>query len=196
MMMKKKSRGSLFILSGPSGAGKGTLRKKIFAGLKGIDFSVSCTTRCPRKGEVDAVDYRFLGKDDFDRLTREGAFLESAEVHGEWYGTLTGDVEKVLDSGRDILLEIDVQGALQIKKKIPDSILLFVAPPDLQVLERRLRERGTESEEALRLRLRNARREIAQSHLYDHVIVNVSADQASEELKNIILGYRKKEEEK
>ncbi|GAB1399213.1 guanylate kinase [Aminivibrio sp.] len=195
-MMMKKSRGSLFILSGPSGAGKGTLRKKIFAGLKGIDFSVSCTTRCPRKGEVDAVDYRFLGKDDFDRLTREGAFLESAEVHGEWYGTLTGDVEKVLDSGRDILLEIDVQGALQIKKKIPDSILLFVAPPDLQVLERRLRERGTESEEALRLRLRNARREIAQSHLYDHVIVNVSADQASEELKNIILGYRKKEEEK
>lgn len=192
----KKSRGSLFILSGPSGAGKGTLRKKIFAGLKGIDFSVSCTTRCPRKGEVDAVDYRFLGKDDFDRLTREGAFLESAEVHGEWYGTLTGDVEKVLDSGRDILLEIDVQGALQIKKKIPDSILLFVAPPDLQVLERRLRERGTESEEALQLRLRNARREIAQSHLYDHVIVNVSADQASEELKNIILGYRKKEEEK
>ena len=196
MMMKKKSRGSLFILSGPSGAGKGTLRKKIFAGLKDIDFSVSCTTRCPRKGEVDAVDYRFLGKDDFDRLTREGAFLESAEVHGEWYGTLTGDVEKVLDSGRDILLEIDVQGALQIKKKIPDSILLFVAPPDLQVLERRLRERGTESEEALQLRLRNARREIAQSHLYDHVIVNVSADQASEELKNIILGYRKKEEEK
>ncbi|GAB1427751.1 guanylate kinase [Aminivibrio sp.] len=195
-MMMKKSRGSLFILSGPSGAGKGTLRKKIFAGLKGIDFSVSCTTRCPRKGEVDAVDYRFLGKDDFDRLTREGAFLESAEVHGEWYGTLTGDVEKVLDSGRDILLEIDVQGALQIKKKIPDSILLFVAPPDLQVLERRLRERGTESEEALRLRLRNARREIAQTHLYDHVIVNVSADQASEELKNIILGYRKKEEEK
>lgn len=195
-MMMKKSRGSLFILSGPSGAGKGTLRKKIFAGLKGIDFSVSCTTRCPRKGEVDAVDYRFLGKDDFDRLTREGAFLESAEVHGEWYGTLTGDVEKVLDSGRDILLEIDVQGALQIKKKIPDSILLFVAPPDLQVLERRLRERGTESEEALQLRLRNARREIAQSHLYDHVIVNVSADQASEELKNIILGYRKKEEEK
>ncbi len=142
------------------------------------------------------MDYRFLGKDDFDRLTREGAFLESAEVHGEWYGTLTGDVEKVLDSGRDILLEIDVQGALQIKKKIPDSILLFVAPPDLQVLERRLRERGTESEEALQLRLRNARREIAQSHLYDHVIVNVSADQASEELKNIILGYRKKEEEK
>ena len=195
-MMMKKSRGSLFILSGPSGAGKGTLRKKIFAGLKGIDFSVSCTTRCPRKGEVDAVDYRFLGKDDFDRLTREGAFLESAEVHGEWYGTLTGDVEKVLDSGRDILLEIDVQGALQIKKKIPDSILLFVAPPDLQVLERRLRERGTESEEALQLRLRNASREIAQSHLYDHVIVNVSADQASEELKNIILGYRKKEEEK
>ena len=194
--MKKRNRGSLFVLSGPSGAGKGTLRKKIFESLKDIEFSVSCTTRCPRKGEVDAVDYRFLEKNEFDRLSREGAFLESAEVHGEWYGTLTRDVESVMDSGRDILLEIDVQGALQIKKKIPESILLFVSPPSMEVLERRLRERGTESEDRLQLRLRNARREIAQSDLYDHVVVNDSAGQASEELKNIILGYRKNEEEK
>ena len=194
--MKKRSRGSLFVLSGPSGAGKGTLRKKIFESLRDIEFSVSCTTRSPRKGEVDTVDYKFLRQDEFDRLSREGAFLESAEVHGEWYGTLIRDAEKVLDSGRDILLEIDVQGALQIKKKIPESILLFVSPPSMEVLERRLRERGTENEDRLRLRLRNACREIAQSDLYDHVVINDSAAQASEELKNIILGYRKNEEEK
>lgn len=194
--MKKRSRGRLFVLSGPSGAGKGTLRKKIFECLKDIEFSVSCTTRRPRKGEVDAVDYRFLNRDEFDRQSREGAFLESAEVHGEWYGTLTRDVENVLNSGRDILLEIDVQGALQIKKKIPESILLFVSPPSMEVLERRLRERGTENEDLLQLRLRNARREIARSDLYDYVVVNDSAGQASEELKNIILDYRKNEEEK
>ena len=194
--MKKRNRGRLFVLSGPSGAGKGTLRKKIFESLRDIEFSVSCTTRSPRKGEVDTVDYKFLRQDEFDRLSREGAFLESAEVHGEWYGTLIRDAEKVLDSGRDILLEIDVQGALQIKKKIPESILLFVSPPSMEVLERRLRERGTENEDRLRLRLRNACREIAQSDLYDHVVINDSAAQASEELKNIILGYRKNEEEK
>ncbi len=195
-MMMKKCRGRLFVLSGPSGAGKGTLRKKIFESLKDIEFSVSCTTRSPRKGEVDAVDYRFLSMDTFEQLFREGAFLESAEVHGKWYGTLIKDVESVLNSGRDILLEIDVQGALQIKNKIPDSILLFVAPPGMDVLERRLRERGTECEELLQLRLRNARREIAQSNLYDHVVLNESADQASEELKNIILSYRENEGEK
>ncbi|NLB83324.1 MAG: guanylate kinase [Synergistaceae bacterium] len=192
----KKNRGSLFVLSGPSGAGKGTLRKKIFESLKDIEFSVSCTTRCPRMGEMDGVDYRFLSRNEFDRLSREGAFLESAEVHGEWYGTLTKDVENALNSGKDILLEIDVQGALQIKKKILDSILLFVEPPDFQVLEGRLRERGTESEDLLQVRLRNARREIAQSDLYDHVVLNESVDQASEELKYIILGYRENEEEK
>ena len=101
---------------------------------------------------MDAVDYRFLNRDEFDRQSREGAFLESAEVHGEWYGTLTRDVENVLNSGRDILLEIDVQGALQIKKKIPESILLFVSPPSMEVLERRLRERGTENEDLLQTR--------------------------------------------
>ena len=194
--MKKRSRGRLFVLSGPSGAGKGTLRKKIFESLKNLEFSVSCTTRSARKGEVDTVDYRFLGKDEFDRLSREGSFLESAEVHGEWYGTLFRDVENVLDSGKDIILEIDVQGALQIREKIPESILLFVAPPSMEILERRLRERGTESEERLQLRLRNARREIALSDCYDHVVVNDFADRASEKLKNIILGYRKNEEEK
>ena len=193
--MKKRNRGRLFVLSGPSGAGKGTLRKKAFEHLKDLEFSVSCTTRCARKGEVDAVDYRFLGKDDFDRLSREGAFLESAEVHGEWYGTLIRDVERVLNSGKDIILEIDVQGALQIRGKIPESILIFVAPPSMKVLERRLRERGTENEAILQLRLRNARREIEQMNLYDHVIVNDSAGPASEMLKNIILDYRNNEEE-
>ncbi len=193
--MKKRNRGRLFVLSGPSGAGKGTLRKKVFESLKDLEFSVSCTTRTARKGETDAVDYRFLKKDEFDRLSREGAFLESAEVHGEWYGTLIRDVETGLNCGKDILLEIDVQGALQIRKKIPESILIFVAPPSMEALEHRLRERGTESEEILQLRLRNARREIEQSNLYDHVILNDSAGPASEKLKNIILDYRKNEEE-
>ncbi|MDI9369968.1 MAG: guanylate kinase [Synergistaceae bacterium] len=187
--MSGKQRGRLFVLSGPSGAGKGTLRKIMFEGAEGITFSVSCTTRPPREGEREGVDYRFISKEDFlDRL-RIGDFLEHAVVHGEYYGTLREDVNRVLESGEDILLEIDVQGALQVRESMPESVLLFVTPPSFEELEKRLRDRGTETEDLLKLRLCNARREMEQLPLYDYVIVNDCVERAARELKGIISTY-------
>jgi guanylate kinase len=188
--MNRSDRGKLFVLSGPSGAGKGTLRKKVFETLQDILFSISCTTRAPREGEQDGTDYRFISEEAFLALLKEDKFLESAKVHGHYYGTLREDVEKALSCGKDILLEIDVQGAVQIRRKMPESILVFVSPPSLQELEHRLRERGTESWKDLELRLNNARLEMMRAKDYDYVIINDKAERASEELKSIITGYR------
>ena len=192
--MKKQMRGSLFVLSGPSGAGKGTLRKKMFQNVPGISFSISCTTREPRTGERDGIDYHFLTVDEFQRLLERGEFLEHAEVHGHFYGTLRDDAVRMLNSGSDILLEIDVQGALQVREKMPESILLFVAPPSFEELEQRLRERGTESEERLQIRLRNARWEMGKAALYDYVIINDDIERAAKELEGIILEQRRNRE--
>lgn len=194
--MNRSYKGKLFVLSGPSGAGKGTLRKKVFETVEDIRFSISCTTRPPRQGEKDGVDYRFISEEAFLSLLREDKFLEHAEVHGHYYGTLRDDVEQALLSGLDMVLEIDVQGAFQIREKMPESILVFVSPPSLEELERRLRERGTESGENLRIRLRNARLEMLKSGDYDYVIVNDDAERASNELKSIITGFRPFREER
>ena len=190
--MNLQGRGRLFVLSGPSGAGKGTLRKKAFESLEGIVFSISCTTRPVREGERDGVDYRFISEDAFRDLLGRGKFLEHAFVHDHYYGTLREDVENALGQGLDIILEIDVQGAFQIREKMPESILIFVSPPSLDELERRLRERGTESENMLALRLKNARLEMDRTGEYDYVIINDDAERASAELKRIILAYREK----
>ncbi|MBL3538578.1 guanylate kinase [Aminivibrio sp.] len=188
--MNRSDRGKLFVLSGPSGAGKGTLRKKVFETVQGIRFSISCTTRPPRKGEKDGTDYRFISEEAFLSLLKEDKFLEHAKVHGHYYGTLRDDVEKALSEGYDMVLEIDVQGAFQIREKMPESILVFVSPPSLEELEHRLMERGTESVENLRLRLDNARLEMMKAKDYDYVIINDDAERASEELKSIIIGCR------
>jgi len=190
--MNLQGRGRLFVLSGPSGAGKGTLRKKAFESLEGIVFSISCTTRPVREGERDGVDYRFISEEAFRDLLGRGKFLEHAFVHGHYYGTLREDVENALGQRLDIILEIDVQGAFQIREKMPESILIFVSPPSLDELERRLRERGTESENMLALRLKNARLEMNRTGEYDYVIINDDAERASAELKRIILAYREK----
>jgi len=192
--MKKQTRGSLFVLSGPSGAGKGTLRKKMFQKVPGISFSISCTTREPRDGEREGIDYHFITAEEFQSRFERGEFLEHAEVHGHFYGTLRDDAVRVLDSGSDILLEIDVQGALQVREKMPESILLFVAPPSFEELEQRLRDRGTESEERLQVRLRNARWEMGKAALYDHVIINDDIERAAGELEGIILEQRQNRE--
>lgn len=194
--MNRSDRGKLFVLSGPSGAGKGTLRKKVFESVQGIRFSISCTTRPPRQGEREGIDYRFISEEAFLSLLKEDKFLEHAKVHGHYYGTLREDVEKALSDGIDMVLEIDVQGAFQIRKKMPESILVFVSPPSLEELEHRLRERGTESGEHLRLRLNNARLEMMKAKDYDYIIVNDDAERASEELKSIITGYRSNREER
>lgn len=176
--MTKNRKGTLFVLSGPSGAGKGTIRARVFEALDGLSYSVSCTTRAPRDGERDGVDYRFVTPEDFAAHIAAGDFLEWADVHRHRYGTLKSDVEKVLNEGKDMFLEIDVQGALQVKKKMPEAVTLFVVPPSIEVLEERLRERHTEGEAELRLRLRNAVEEMKQRDRYDFVVVNDSLDEA------------------
>ncbi len=188
--MQGRPKGNLFVLSGPSGTGKGTLRKILFERVPGIEFSISCTTRDPRDDEKDGIDYRFITDREFRARLDDGEFLEHAFVHGYYYGTLRSDVVRALESGRDILLEIDVQGALQVRAAMPESRLIFVSPPSFEELENRLRDRGTETEERLRVRLHNALLEMEQSCKYDHVIINDRADRAADELTRIVLAYR------
>ena len=189
-MSDQKRRGRLFVLAGPSGAGKGTLRARIIGDIGNLVYSISCTTRSPRPGEQDGVEYRFISKQDFEDRIRQGLFLEHAFVHDHCYGTLREDVERELGKGHDVLLEIDVQGAEQVRTLVPGSVLIFVSPPSLDILEERLRQRGTESDEQVALRLENAKKEMLQAPLYEHGIVNDTVDRAAEELKGIILKHR------
>jgi guanylate kinase len=185
--MKKKN---LFILAGPSGAGKGTLRARALSDIGGLTYSISCTTRPPRGGEREGEDYRFLSEEDFEERVKRGLFLEHALVHGNRYGTLRGDVEREMAEGNDVLLEIDVQGAECVRRLVPDCVMLFIAPPSLAVLEERLRRRGTDSEETIALRLENAEKEMARAAEYDRVIVNDDLERAARELRGVILSYR------
>lgn len=178
--------GKLFVLSGPSGAGKGTLRERALNDISNLVYSISCTTRRPRPGELDGREYRFITHEKFTEWVNQNLFLEYAHVHDDMYGTLKADVVRELDAGNNVLLEIDVQGALQVKEKIPDAVLVFVDVPSIDVLERRLRGRHTESEAALRVRLTNAEKERALKNAYDFVIVNDNLDSACAELRRII----------
>ena len=178
--------GRLFVLSGPSGAGKGTLREHALSGITGLVYSISCTTRRPRPGELDGREYRFITHEQFTEWVKQGLFLEYAHVHDDMYGTLKADVIRELEAGHDVLLEIDVQGALQVREKIPEAVLVFVDVPSIEELERRLTARNTESEAALRVRLANAVRERELRGEYDRVIVNDDLDAACAELRRII----------
>ena len=178
--------GRLFVLSGPSGAGKGTLRENALKDIPDLVYSISCTTRHPRDGETDGVQYRFITREDFaDRIARD-EFLEYAHVHDDMYGTLKADVMNVLNAGKNVLLEIDVQGALQVKAKFPEAVLVFVDVPSIQELERRLRDRHTETESALQTRLANAVKERSLKDKYDYIIVNDTLESACAELRRII----------
>ena len=179
--------GKLFVLSGPSGAGKGTLRENALNDIPDLVYSISCTTRRPRSGEIDGVHYRFITHEDFNAKIAQGLFLEYAHVHDDMYGTLKADVMRELEAGKNVLLEIDVQGALQVKEKIPQAVLVFVDVPNIEELERRLRGRHTESEAALRVRLANAESERRLKDRYDYVIVNDELDSACSELRKIIV---------
>lgn len=174
--MARKAR--LFVLSGPSGAGKGTILRKVREARPELGLTVSATTRAPREGEVDGTDYYFMTEERFSQLIDEGAFLEWAHVHGHRYGTLNSEVDRLMAQGSSVILEIDVQGAFAVQKQRPDAILLFVAPPSPKVLEQRLRNRGTEDEEHLALRLANARRELELADRYDECVVNDKLDLA------------------
>jgi guanylate kinase len=177
--MKIERTGMLLILSGPSGAGKGTLGKMLLEQDDSFCFSVSATTRAPRPGEVPDVDYHFVDDRRFDELIGQNAFLEYATVHGNRYGTLRGDVENRLRHGQNVLLDIDVQGAAMVMGRMPEAVSVFILPPSFAELRRRLVGRGTETEEAVETRLRNAREEIRQVDLYQYAVVNDAAPEVS-----------------
>ena len=176
------SRARLFVVSGPSGSGKGTLLAKLREKRPDLGLTVSATTRSPRDGEVDGVSYHFLSEEEFDHMIRDGEFLEWANVHGHKYGTPFSEVRPRVDSGQSVVLEIDVQGALNVRKSFPDAVLVFVEPPSLEELERRLRGRGTEDEDSISLRLTNARKELSLASDYDVRIVNDDLETAVDEL--------------
>ena len=185
-MLNKIKKGKLFVISGPSGAGKGTLREKALNDIKNLVYSISCTTRKPREGETDGVQYRFITHEKFKEGIEKNLFLEYAHVHADFYGTLKADVMNELKAGNDVLLEIDVQGALQVREQIPEAVLIFIAPPSMEELEKRLRNRHTESEEALQIRLGNAAKELELKNKYDYVIINDDLERAVKELRDLI----------
>ncbi|WP_455138373.1 guanylate kinase [Thermophilibacter sp.] len=182
-------RARIFVVSGPSGVGKGTLVSLLRERVSSLGLTVSVTTRSPRPGEVDGVSYHFMDDAEFDRLVDEGAFLEWARVHDHRYGTLRSEVERVVGEGRSVVLEIDVQGALNVRRVLPEAVLVFIEPPSMGELERRLRARGTEDEAELELRLANARREMALAGEYDARVVNDDLERACSELEELIESY-------
>ncbi len=183
-------RGVLFVVSAPSGAGKTTLRKALLARFPDLFYSVSTTTRAPRASEVDGRDYVFIPPDEFEAGIRQGRWAEWAQVHGNYYGTSARTLADAMDAGRDVLLDIDVQGARQISARFPECVTIFIMPPSFDVLAQRLAGRGSESPEELRVRLENARREMDERHWYRHVVVNDALATAVEELAAIVASYR------
>ncbi|MDI6845355.1 MAG: guanylate kinase [Candidatus Saccharicenans sp.] len=179
----------IYVISGPSGCGKSTLIRELFSRLPGIQFSVSHTTRPKRAGEVEGRDYYFVTREEFQRMVDSQSFLEWAEVHGHLYGTSRDEISKKSRQG-DLVLDIDVQGARQLRKKLPQARFVFVVPPSYPELEKRLRQRKTDSPETIALRLKNARREIEEASNFDYLVINGELTQAVEELKAIVLAHR------
>lgn len=183
-------KGNLFIISSPSGGGKGTLIKKLLEEVPNVSYSVSYTTRQARDGEENGKDYIFVSGDEFKRLIAEDEFIEYAVVHGNFYGTSRSKIEKETSEGKDVILEIDVQGARIIREKVPDAIGVFILPPSYEVLSRRLFERNTESGETLGVRLNNAKQEVKAFEDFDYVIINDEVENASSSLQTIFLAER------
>lgn len=182
--------GLIFILSAPSGAGKTTLRQALLGLFADIRYSVSFTTRAPRAGEVDGRDYVFVSTEQFEDGIRRGRWAEWARVHGSYYGTSAEVLEQARAAGGDILLEIDVQGARQICARFPESVTIFIRPPSMEALRRRLEARGTDSLEAIARRMQNAAGEMAQMDFYRHIIVNDDLQAAVRELVAVVGAYR------
>ncbi len=174
------------ILSAPSGGGKTTIARRLLQTRPDVGYSVSCTTRAPREGEVNAKDYFFLTREEFEKRRRNGEFAEAAEVHGNWYGTLRSEVERVLRSGKHVLMDIDVQGAAQFHQAFPHSVLVFVLPPSADALLERLRLRNTESRASLAARMRSALQELLAVPWYQYVVVNDELDRAVANVARII----------
>lgn len=193
LLMKGRKRfmhekGLLIVLSGPSGVGKGTVRKEVFSQPDtAFEYSISMTTRAPREGEVDGVDYFFKSREEFEQLIKEEKLLEYAEFVGNYYGTPVDYVRQTLDSGKDVFLEIEVQGARQVRKKFPEGLFIFLVPPSLSELKNRIVTRGTETEDVINNRMNAAREELEMMHLYDYVVENDQVDKAVERIKAIVV---------
>ncbi len=186
------NKGLIFVISAPSGAGKTTLCNKLLFSELGLVRSVSLTTRLPRKGERDGEDYFFVSKEDFQERRKKGELLEWTSVLGKLYGTPRRFVEKSIDRGKDILLSIDVRGALQVKRLYPQGILIFILPPSLKTLETRLKKRSTEKNSQIAKRIRLAKRELSFVEHYDYVVVNDNLEKAVDRLRSIIIAERRK----
>ncbi|HHY97128.1 MAG TPA: guanylate kinase [Firmicutes bacterium] len=189
-MVLRRSRGFLIVLSGPSGAGKNTIVGEVLGRVPDLRYSISASTRPPRPGEVDGVNYFFLSEEEFEQRVKSGDFLEWATVYGHRYGTPRKYIEKMTASGQDVILDIDIQGAMKIKKTWEDAVFVFLLPPSLSELEKRLILRGSDTEEVVRHRLSCAREELEAVFDYDYVIVNDDKEKAVSALMNIIYAER------
>lgn len=185
--MKLDERGLLIVISGPSGVGKGTVRKALFE-MKNhkLTYSVSMTTRPKRPGEVDGVDYYFTTKEEFEDRIKNNKFLEYAEFVGNYYGTPLDKVNEKLDDGHEVVLEIEVEGALQVKRKVPDCVMIFIVPPSKEDLYKRLKSRGTESDDIINQRIEKANREFKKAKFYDYIVVNDEVNNAADRILAII----------
>lgn len=179
-------RGRLIVVSGPSGVGKDTVVSKYLERNSNTYLSVSCTSRAPREGEVDGINYIFLSREEFEERISNGDFLEYAEYNGNYYGTPKYKMEEELDKGKDVILVIEVQGALKVKKLMPDALFIFILPPSINELKERLTGRGTDSPESIEGRIRTALKEIDISDEYDYQIINDDLDKTVSEFENII----------
>jgi len=184
------SRGTLFVVSSPSGGGKGTIIRHVLDVVENLSYSVSFTTRAPRQSEVDGREYFFVSRETFDEMVAAGEFLESACVHGNFYGTSKKQILEETAAGADIILEVDVQGAASVRKLLMDSVSIFILPPSYEVLRQRLIARGTDPPRELEVRLRNAPEELKQYSSFDYVIINDEIERASAQLASIIYAER------
>jgi guanylate kinase len=176
----------VIVITGPSGVGKGTLIRGLLERLPRLELSISATTRQPRPGEADGVAYHFLGPEEFDSQVAAGEFIEHAEYSGNRYGTLRSEVQRRLDQGRPVVLEIEVQGARQVREALPDAVAVFIAPPSLEALRARLVGRGTDTPEEVEARLRTAERELEAQDEFPHVVVNDRLQEATEDLVQVV----------
>lgn len=184
-----KIKGQLLVISGPSGAGKGTVCKALIE-KNPIWISVSCTTRTPRQGEEHGINYYFINKEEFLKRIDSDDFLEYAEVYGNFYGTPKSEVLKMLDEGKDVILEIDIQGALKIKSTYPDGVFIFIMPPSMEELRNRITNRGSETPESLKTRMESAYNEINFASKYDYAVVNDEVEEAVKKIESIIVAEK------
>ncbi len=180
------NEGRLFVVSGPSGVGKGTVVAEVMKRLPKLKKAITYTTRQPRPGEIIGKDYHFVTKNEFERLKREGTFLEWAEVYGNFYGSPKQEIEQLMAKGNDVVLVLDVQGALEVKKKIPHAVLIFLEPPSLDELRRRIEARGTDPPEAIERRMAKAKWEMEQASKFDHIVLNDKLEDAVNELVKLM----------